>query len=188
MALLNRVRVEWNGLGSGGTGVNTFYFVAGASGFVADLIDFYTGLQPYIPAGVGIGILNAGDVINDATGALAGTWTDGTTAGVGGGGSNLHPGGVGVRIRWNTGGLTHGRRVRGSTFIVPISSGSFDSDGTIKPADLAVMESTAQDLVTARGGDMVILTRAVGGAGGASHVVLSATVPDQVSWLRSRRT
>jgi hypothetical protein len=98
--------------------------------------------------------------------------------------------GVGFRFVWNTAGVTRRRRVRGSTYIVPIKGSFYGPDGTIDNTLITNALASAATLVAADSGSMRVWSRpsAAGASDGAAHQVLSASVPDTVTWLRSRRT
>lgn len=188
MANLNRVRVELTGSAVTGGGVSTFYFTAGATGFTAALGDFWEAVAAFMPDSCTVIVPNAGETIDLATGQPNGVWTDGTAEShTGSGGSNFFAG-VGARAVWETLGYNNGRRVRGSTFLVPLRNGVADGAGTIESGVLSDLQDAADALVAAQSPDFVVWTRAVGGTGGATSAVTAAVVPDKTSWLRSRRT
>lgn len=187
MANLNRVRVELTGAAVTGGGVSTFYFLSGATGFTADLGDFWEVVASFMPDSCTVIVPNSGETIDLATGQPNGTWTDGTPEShTGSGGSNFFAG-VGARAVWETLGYVNGRRVRGSTFLVPLRNGVADN-GTIETSVLEDLQDAADALVAAQSGDFVVWTRAVGGSGGVATAVTNAVIPDVTSWLRSRRT
>lgn len=188
MANLVRVRSVWSGTPVVGGGVSTFYWNESHSGFVADLGAFWTSIGALIAAGVTITTENTGDLIDVETGAISGSWTDGSTSIVNSGGTSTYAAGVGLRIRWATGGIRNKRRVRGSTFVVPIGTACYDAQGTIANANLTTAGNAAGALFAASEGNMRIYSRPVAGSGGAASTVLNFTIPDKVSWLRSRRT
>lgn len=188
MANLARVRMAWVGSPVVGEGVSTFYFAEAHTGFVADTITFANALAAYLPTQLTLWVENSGDIIDDATGDLAGVWTDGTAGGAAGGQSNGWVDGVGTRIQWNTTGITSGRRVRGSTFVVPLDKGQFDTDGSIVGTTIQGITAATSQFLASADGNMRIFTRPKAGSPGKSSTVASATVPDKVSWLRSRRT
>lgn len=191
MANLNRVRAVWSGGGVTGPGVSTFYVRApiAPNDFVGALDTFFTTCVVNMPNSVTVNVQRSGEVIDETSGELVELWSSslaanprsGTDAGV-------FAAGVGARIVWNTAGVTNGRRVRGSTYLVPLGAGQFQSDGTINNTSRTTYENAANTLRAALPGSLCIWTRAVGGAGGKSSDVVSATMPDRVSWLRSRRT
>jgi len=171
-----------------GGGITTFYFNEAHSGFVADVNAFWTALQAKMPTGVAITTENTGDLIDIETGAITGSWTDGSTATMAANGTGSYAGGVGARIRWATSGISNKRRVRGSTFIVPLTVSQYDTDGTLTASMVTTLGTAAGSLFTAAEGNMRIYTRPVLGVGGKASTVLNYTTPDRVSWLRTRRT
>ena len=129
-----------------------------------------------------------GEVLDDVTGDVVGVWSAGSGVIAPGGGAGPFAMGVGTRIVWGTNGITNGRRVRGSTYLVPIGSSGYENDGTITGGTLTAFQTAADNLRTALGGDFVIWRRPTASAVGGTSSVLSASVPDKVSWLRTRRT
>ena len=74
MTDLYRCRASWTGF-SGAPGVTTMYgLVSGA--LVTTMHDLFVALGPYLPDSVTVQVEATGDVIDDATGALTGAWTD----------------------------------------------------------------------------------------------------------------
>jgi len=189
VANLKRVRVVWSGSGVVGPGVSTFYFVSAATGFPTDLQTFFQAIKAALPSSVTVSVPNTGDTIDETTGALVGVWTDSGGSSTVGTSSTLFAGGVGMRCRWITAGIHRGRRVIGSTFIAPMQSASFSTDGTPDAGSVTLLQTAASALVSSSAGDMVIWSKPQPPAGsdGESNVVLSALVPDKTSWLRSRR-
>lgn len=187
MALMNRVRCTWSGGGITGPGLSTFYVRTGALGFPADIAALFYTLRLRIPPSVTITVPNSGDVISSDTGALAGVWSDAGGAAIVGSGTGDFALGVGARIRWNTGGIVRGRRVRGSTFVAPLVSSCFTGTGSLNDTVVADFQTAADTLVTSLADDLYVWSRPSGLYAGVASLVDSATVPDAVSWLRSRR-
>lgn len=188
MANLARVRCEWSGAPVVGPGLTTFYFNEVTEGFAADVSTFFQAIDAYIPIGVTIAVPSSGDLIDVATGDLTGTWSDPATGPGVGAGFGAYPAGVGARIRWSTGGIVGGRRVRGSTFICPIVNSGFGVDGTLDNTVRENLEAAGQALVAASASEFVIWSRPTTARPGAASEIVAATCPDKVSWLRSRRT
>jgi len=187
---MKRYRVSWSGSGVVGSGVSTFYespeaLVGGAD----DLLEFFTAIADRLPGGaVQINVPSSGDLIESTTGDLLGTWSDPGTGGtVGGGGNAIFSNGVGVRVVWNTGGFFGGRRVRGSTFIVPLAIDAYEGAGNITATVITDLQAAADALV-AHDAPFGVWSRPTGSEVGEFNEWTSARVPDQVSWLRSRRT
>lgn len=186
---MKRHRVSWSGTPVTGPGLSTFYEApSSAVGGADDIQAFFEAIKAYVPTGVQWTIPSNGDLIESTTGALAGSWSDPGTGGtVTATGLGQFANGVGTRIVWNTDGLFHDRRVKGSTFIVPLVVSAYEGAGNITSGALAALQAAADGLVAAMP-DMKIWSNPRGGVDGEVSQVLSATVPDRVSWLRSRRT
>lgn len=188
MATLSRIRVALTGSAVVGPSVSTFYAEGSVSTAVSALRSFYDSIKTALPTGLNVQVANSGDDIDDAAGTLIGTWSSSPApALVTGTGSGQWAEGVGARVVWNTSGIYRGRRVRGSTFIVPLVSAAFEGGGGLVAATQAQIQSAATALIAAAP-TLVIYSRTTGGTPGESNAIQSATVPDQVSWLRSRRT
>jgi hypothetical protein len=94
---------------------------------------------------------------------------------------------VGTRVSWQTNSIHNGRRVRGSTFIVPIASQFYTDQGLISPANLAVLDLAAGEL--RQNTNIGVFSRPTKkGVAGAWSKITGNTVAPGVSWLRSRRT
>lgn len=171
-----------------GPGVSTFYFDEAASGFVADVVGLFDALKAYIPAGTTITVDNVGDLIDVDTGELSGQWTDAAAGPVVTSGAGAYSQGVGLRLTWLTSGIRNGRRVRGSTFIVPVIGGAYDATGTPNTTAMTTFSNAASAYMTAIGTTGRIYSRPLPGLVGQASTITSGSVPDAVSWLRTRRT
>lgn len=191
MTAILRMRVAWGGAGVTGPGLSTFYFDQAGSGFPADVRAFFEAIKANIPSNVTITVPNDGDIIEDTTGALTGAWSEPSGGGITTGTfSGDYPQGVGTRVVWNTAGIYRGRRVKGSTFIVPIGGALFGTSGFLDPATQSIIQGAA-DTFVASGSQPLVWSRpsdVAPATSGESNAVSSATVPAAVSWLRSRRT
>ena len=188
MANLARVRVTWAGSPVVGPGVSTFYWDEADSGYVAKVTAFFNAVKNIVAVGVVWTIPNTGDLIDVATGELTGSWTDGTAATVNAAQAGNYAQGVGARIRWATSGIRNGRRVRGSTFIVPLTVAAYDAGGTLSTTVIDACNTAAGTFFTGGVTQAKIWSRPVGGGGGQANTILSGQCLDQVSWLRTRRT
>lgn len=191
MATLSRVRIAWVGTTSVGPGVSTFYSSnSDPAAFITALRTWFGAFNGLFPLGTVIKFPSAGETIESTDGAINGAWTMTPLADLTGVGGATYAAGVGLRVSWNTAGITRRRRVRGSTFLVPIASSLYQNNGTIDDASLALVNGAIPALIAADGGSMRVYSRpsAVGATDGAAHAVLSGNAPDKVSWLRSRRT
>ena len=188
MPNLVKFQVPWTGNVVVGGGVTTLYFDEAASGFVSAFTTFFDTIKLNFPVGVTWTIPDTGDLVDVVTGGITGSWSEGTTSVINATSAGDYAAGVGGRIKWFTDGIVSGRRVRGSTFLVPLASDRYDSDGTLDNGYRSSMQTAANTALSAVTGDMKIWHRPVGGTGGSAHTVTSGSIPDQVSWLRSRRT
>ena len=190
MANLDRLRVEWNGSPVVGGGLSTFYAAAGGGAALqaamvtfinAVKVNFTNQLSWTVPAG--------GEVIDAGTGAAVGAWAGGTaTTIIANGTSQPHAAGVGFRIVWDTASFSRGRRVKGTTFMVPLLSAFYENDGSISGTLISQVNTACAALILA--GHPVVWSRptAPGASNGGFATVVTGQVPDKVSWLRSRRT
>lgn len=189
MADFARLRVSLTGNPVTGPSVMTFYnSEPGNVGFADAVETFLTSCVGQFPFNLQFTVPSNGDILESTTGALIGAWTDPGTGGVvsTSGAANWTQG-VGGRVVWNTSGIFNGRRVRGSTFMVPLWSGAYEGAGGLVSGTISTFQTAANALVAAWP-ELCIWSRPTTGTNGEINLVTSATVPDAVSWLRSRRT
>lgn len=202
MVNIDRVRVSWTGF-PGAPGVSTFYFTAAPPHLTA-LQNVYGNCANLFPADVTIRVEGSGDTIDPLTGLIVGQWTGTAPAVVTGtytGGYSAASGGL---IRWNTGTVLSGRRLRGRTFLVPLAGIAYQNDGTISDSQLGIIQGAANGLVAAATGVFVVHNRpraaspawtdvhgrlhpAVTSRAGGFSAVTSALAIDKSVVLRSRR-
>jgi hypothetical protein len=174
-----------------GPGLTTFYESPESGVGGADAIEaFFDGIKGAVPDGVQWSIPSSGDLLVAETGELTGAWSDPGTGGVvSSSGGAPFVNGTGARVVWNTAGVFGGRRVRGSTFIVPLVTGAFEGAGNLNSGNIALLQTKADALI-ADLDNMAIWSRPnnLASDNGEANQVTSATIPDKVSWLRGRRT
>ena len=188
MTTLARVRVIWSGSGINGSGLSTFYTTGPGSDLSDDLFTFFDSIKGAFPNDVTWTIPTTGDTIDDNTTELNGTWSGGTGGTVVGANAEGYAMGVGARIVWATSGITNGRHVRGSTYLCPLAGAAYENNGTINDSTLTLLYGQANALLAAQAGGLSIVRRATPALNGTSWPVEGLSVPDQVSWLRTRRT
>jgi hypothetical protein len=192
MTTLARLRFEWSGIPVVGGGVSTFYTTnLSPLTFTTAVRSFFNSVSGLFPSGVVITAPASGDLITAETGALAGAWAQTPPAPVlAAGGTTAWAAGVGCAVVWNTAGMTRRRRVKGRTYLLPAMASTYQSDGSIADSNLALIQTAANTLIAADSASMRIWTRPLTteSGDGAAHPVVAATVPDRVTWLRSRRT
>jgi len=179
-----KMPVVWS-TGIGGAGVSVFYSPFGVD-MTTELATFFNAIKSNFPAGITIACDNAGDKIDDASGELTGSWTDGTSWTLGGGSGSFWPAGAGGRVVWKTSGVNRGRRIRGTTFLVPLTVGSYETDGSLLSTSISTMANAATAYF-----DTSILTNCAPSVWSRTHGIQAditgRTVPDRVAVLRSRR-
>lgn len=185
MVVLNRIRTAITGF-TGGPGVATMYF-DDVETALASLHDFWAAVAAVMPESIRIQVEPSGDLIESTTGVLTGTWTATGVAQVSGATGTVYAGGVGAVVRWNTATVVGGSRLRGRTFLVPLSSNSYDSDGTLQTTPLGVIQAAATDLVSEQGGSFGIWHRPKATSDGDFAHVTQGIAVDKVAVLRSRR-
>lgn len=93
---------------------------------------------------------------------------------------------AGGRVEWRTEAIVAGRRLRGRTFFVPFTIGSYDGTGTLASATVTLLQTAAAAYFSDAVFDQVdpcIWSR----THGILADITSVVVPDEVSVLRSRR-
>lgn len=195
MATINRARVAWTNF-SGAPGLSTFYFGSSTVDMTA-LRAFFNAFTLLIPSGVTIAVPSAGDQINDTTGQITGIWTGPAQSSFNcSGGTGAYAGGSGAVCEWLSSAIVAGRRPIGKTFLVPLISGQFDSNGSLSAGCITAIQTAAATLITAYAGEMKVFSRPyvppVGSPNpprvGVASTIVAARVPDLAAVLRSRRT
>lgn len=188
-----RVTARWDGF-TGAPGYSTFHFTADPGGDTAvearqRVWNFLDGVSGATPGSTRITVSPELEVLDEASGALTGYALDNTDLGtITGGTSDQYPGPVGAVVHWNTETVAKGRRLRGRTFIVPLSAGNFDTEGTIRDDALAWIRDAAAEMVEGPfTNTFCVWSRPVAGSGGVVGPVTSSYVPDFSAVLRSRR-
>jgi len=184
MTEISRVRSVWTGF-PGGPGVTTMYFLDTATA-VADLRTFWALFSGALPADVHIQVENAGDIIEDSTGALTGAWSSESVAVVNGASTEAYSAPSGACINWLTETIGPHRRIRGRTFIVPLANEAYQNDGSLSPTVLAEFHDHAESFIVSQSSSFVVWHRGTG-SDGTNGLVTAASVHDMVAVLRSRR-
>lgn len=184
---MKRIKVEWTGTGVEGPGLTVLHFLDSATtNQVRGAVNaFFAVAAVFVPVGTTIRVPNGGDIIDASNGELTGVWGSSGATQHDGDTEGAYAGGVGLRVVWQTGAIRGGRRVRGSTFIVPIGAVCYDVDGTLTTATVDAMQTAASNLAV---NSLAVWSRPRPGLPGAEVDVETALAPDKVSWLRSRRT
>lgn len=200
MANMLKVTAKWAGF-PGAPGYSNFYFgdfsggntlgQAEAQGAVNRVNGFFGAIADRLPPSVNVTVQPEIQLHDAATGELLNAFNvpvptaiPGTSA------TPMYSGPTGIVVTWRTQTVRNGRRVRGRTFLVPISSAAYESDGTLVAAYRDDVAVAAAALADASGTpDLGVWARpsAKGASDGLLAQVGVASVPDMVAVLRSRR-
>jgi hypothetical protein len=200
---LARVNCAWQNW-PGAPGVTTFFFSTISQARVDSLRTFFNSLAGLIPSNLTIQVPGSGDYIDEGAGGIGGSWSVGTTPTVvSGSGTGAYAGHAGAVIHWLTTGIVAGRRVRGRSFLVPLVSSAFESNGSLTSTAINTISTAGTTLLTAVGADMSVWSRpvvahteydkltgtptSIAGRSGTGHAVTGIRVPDLSISLRSRR-
>jgi len=203
MATLLRVKARWSGF-PGAPGYSIFHFGVGAvgdgGGSLADdaaaasagtaVTNFFSAIKAVLPGSVTVQTESDVELVESTTGELVGFASAGAQAvqvGTGPGGFSAPSGAV---VTWRTAGVRKGRRMRGRTFLVPLTSSAYDATGTLVDATRTTLNTAATALMNANTTwQLGVFGRPSGPAAtdGQYAKAISATVPDMAALLSSRR-
>ena len=156
-------------------------------------------MKGFFPPDVTVAIEPQGDIIEDTTGVLTGSWVGLQTADMIGGNLGAYAAPVGAVVTWVTGTILDGHRVKGRSFLVPLGGAAFDDTGSLESGTLASIRNAGTTLIAAEAGNFVVWHRpraaaaatptrpAVTARAGGHAVVTACIVPDKACVLRSRR-
>ena len=200
MALL-RAKIRWTIPGAG-TAFTVLHFAsvagAGMSQAIADEVAtkcnaYITAIKAYIPNVVTLQLVTDIEEIADTDGGLVQVFSVTSTAAAAGTASATAgwAAPTGAVITWGTGTIRNGRRIRGRSFIVPLSNEVYDVDGTLKSTPLTGITNAANALRTpGTNAKLAIFGRPTGpgATDGVKADVISHRVPDMAAILTSRRS
>ena len=191
----------WTGF-KGSPGVSTFVAFSGppftAEEIKTSIMAFFQNINGVFPNGLGIKHAASYKTVDMATGVLQSetiySVSSPIVVGTGGG---SYAGPAGAVVNWRTSQIGTRRNIRGRTYLVPLSTGSYDGIGTLLDSSLGLLRTEAERLRTATAPSLAVWRRprpaqvapkvprpAVVGLAG---VIATTSVPDMVAMLRSRR-
>lgn len=183
-----RITTLWNGA-PGLPGYSRLHYMedldaTAASAAAGALRFFFDSLKGYFPSDVTFSWDGVAEHF-DISGALIGQVNYTVPATVTGNSTAVYSAASGAHINWNTTQFLNGRRVQGRTYLVPLASGTYDLNGSLGESFLFSVRGASATLIAEEQQLAVI-----GGSLGTVRVpcpVVSATIPDRVTVLRSRR-
>lgn len=187
------IELQWRWTGwAGGPGYSTFHTQGPTSDVqeIADTIDVFWGaMAAFVPSGISIRSTGTWRELAVTTGDLLNLGTLGTLP-------PNHPGTgnaafastTGMCVDWLTLGHGPSRPRVGRTYLVPLTSFLWATDGTVNDVVVTAVQAAATALATDPDARLQVWHRpAAGGADGAASDVLGARVKDKAMVLRSRR-
>ena len=198
MTQVGRLKINWTGF-IGAPGYTNLYFrdfsegaldQSMADGFTAKVDTWLDAWVTSLPSTVSILVDPTVDVVNVENGELESFMTVAPDTARVGSGAGTYAAPAGACVNWSTNGVRNGRRVRGRTFMVPLTSAATQSDGTIATANLTALRTATATFISPTGsGDLGVWGRpsAPGATDGVWYSVSAFTLPDKVAVLRSRR-
>lgn len=196
------VRTYWDGT-SGGPGLTQFalegaaggeWNPGGTNGAVSAVRVFWDSLKALLPDELRLTVSPIIDDYNSITGKLVGSYVASTTPTVVAGTSaTSYAAGAGAKITWNTNQISNGRRVRGSTFLVPLAAANYTITGTISAAAIATINNSAGNLISGlatASTPLAVWSRPIkepNARAGFDTQVVSGTCGSKTAILRGRR-
>lgn len=195
-----KIVYRWEGSAPGMPGYTTLYFDAGPAGtptspqaavdagraFFATALG--VGVGTWLPQTLKIVSPAVVDAVQTNNGDLVTSVAVTKPADVPGIATNPYAGGTGACITWTTGSFIGGNRVRGRTFIVPVTSTAMQNDGTLATNFQDDVGAAAVALIAAIP-DLVVYHRpsSAGATDGVAFPAISYKLTDKAAQLRSRR-
>lgn len=190
---IHRITTVWRGF-QGAPGYSNFFFTGDGSGGQAAesrsrVVSFFNTVNALLPNDVELLTEGEAAIIDEQTGSIVDyemIVPDPTPAG--GGDPGGYSAASGAVVTWTTAGVVNGRRVRGRTFLVPLSGIAYQADGTLTSSALATLNEGAEEMVgNAFESGFGIWSRPGTSGAGAFFEVTGWRVPDMAAVLRSRR-
>jgi hypothetical protein len=200
MATMMRVKARWSGF-QGSPGYSIFHYrffnsagwvPADATSAVARTREFFNSISGTLPPVVQVQVESDVEIIEETnaelTDVLTATAVNPVTGTASGTVGFAVP--VGAVVSWKSTQIRNGRRMRGRTFVVPLSSAAFEPNGTLTSTALTNLNTAATTLRTpATNYQLGVFGRPSSSTAtdGIWGPVTAHSVPDMAAVLRSRR-
>lgn len=190
MGEVGKVQVVWTGF-VGAPAYSSHYFygdplsTSTAQDYVSAVSTFWNSIVGGMPSTAHFSVTPDVQILDEASGHLVRVETTTPPTQTATGNNGPYAAGVGCSVIWNTAIVHRGKRLRGRSFIIPLSGGSYDGNGNILDT-LVTAYRTAAGILAAQAG-FGVYGRPVSGAGGVWSQATGGTMKDQVSWLTTRR-
>lgn len=203
MSNILRVKWKWTGF-SGAPGYTVMHFRdfdgpdgggseldgAAAARAVQSTWTFFDSIKSLLPNTVRLNVEPDIDRLEDTTGKLNNSFNVGIAEIAGTAAATGYSASSGAVINWRTNGIRNSRKIRGRTFLVPLSGVAYDVDGDLKSTARTTLQ-TASDILAFNPSspDLGVYARptAKGASDGAWYRISGNNVPSMIAVLRSRR-
>lgn len=200
MAQMAKVTINWTGL-PGGPGYTNLYFqdISGPTNVDQTLVDsavsktdaWIAAFRPALPTSIFTAVSATVEAVDENTGELQSFWTGTPAAAAAGSGGTSYSAPSGAVVSWYTSTVRNSRRIRGRTFIVPLATSAYDTDGSILNARITTWNAaTATLIATGASAELGVWSRPSGpsASDGDWALVTSFRIPDAAAILTSRRS
>lgn len=193
--MMQKIVAIWSGW-AGGPGYTSFYFgehgdQTQINNAAARVRAFFAAITACIPNSITISIAPTSLEISEGSGEIVDEiGLSVVPAVVVGTGGTSFSSPSGACVIWRTAIHVNGRLLRGKSYIVPMSSSCYDTDGSLLSGRVTDLRAAATTLATPGGvaaTDLVVWHRPTNGAGGSFGTVVSGSVKDAAAVLTSRR-
>lgn len=191
--------MRWNGF-QGAPGYSNFFYggvfngtptQTDAENAAQNVFSLGGYVRSFLPAEVSLQVQTDVEVVDEATGELQTVHNVAPRATLPGEAASApYSAASGAVITWRTGGVRNGRRVRGRTFLVPLATAAYQSDGTLAASTITALTTNLNTFLNPPDAiEMGIYARpsVKGASDGAWFAATGFSVPDKVAVLRSRR-
>lgn len=191
MSEIIKLTAKWDNF-AGAPGYTNFYFLKNLMTSAVEAGEaiylFFDALKASIPNGIVIQVQPEVTTYVAETGVLVSVDAlDPIPAAVTGTASGSYSGVSGAVVNWLTTQSMGTRLLRGRTFLVPLSAGAYQTDGTLAPAFMTTLKGAAENLRLAYGAELCVWHRPTDEGPGMAVKVSGSRIPDMAAILRSRR-
>jgi hypothetical protein len=199
MAQMAKVTINWTGFPGGPGFTNLFFRDFSGSGAIDQAIvddavsktdTWLAAWKASLPNSVTTGVDPTVEAIEETTGELQSFYTGTPAAASVGTGGTSYSSPSGAVVSWYTSTVRNGRRMRGRSFMVPLSTTAYETDGTLTTSKLATWTTASTALIgVGTAADLGVWGRPTtqGGTDGQWALVTATKIPDMAAILTSRR-
>lgn len=193
MAEVIRYEAHW-GIPNAGPSVSVFHLSGSAAQpavqtAVDEIKNYFYDLRGDLPNEVSVGFSPFYSVLNVESGQLVGTGSVTQPENITGLGTGGWAAGSGARSLWQTDVVRNGRKVYGTTFIVPLAGATYENNGFLTQGVRERIGTAATKLLTMVNphAPLMVYSRPIPGRPGAVTQAIRTSTPATVATLRRRK-